>query len=43
MDLVICALFSDNLNRNFEQPAHDEARCEYVRCHEDVYDNSKWP
>eukprot|EP01043_Picozoa_sp_COSAG02_P026609 COSAG02_NODE_1538_length_12042_cov_323.842083_4_plen_619_part_00 len=31
------------LNYDPRITTHDESRCEYVRCHEDVYDNSGWP
>ena len=31
------------LNYDSRITDHDESRCEYVRCHEDVYDGSQWP
>ena len=31
------------LNYDSRITDHDESRCEYVRCHEDVYDGSSWP
>ena len=35
---------SDERALNFDPriTEHDEERCEYVRCHEDVYDGSQW-